>query len=82
MESMMKNKHAYLIIAHNKFEQLAFLVSLLDYKHHDIYILVDKKSDFSAEVKIRLLRWRKSQISIFLKNALFIGADILRLKQK
>lgn len=43
MGSIMDNKHAYLIIAHNKFEQLAFLVSLLDYKYHDIYILIDKK---------------------------------------
>lgn len=55
----MKNKHAYLIIAHNKFEQLAFLVSLLDYKHHDIYILVDKKSDFSAEVKNKITKVAK-----------------------
>ena len=61
MESMMKNKHAYLIIAHNKFEQLAFLVSLLDYKHHDIYILVDKKSDFSAEVKNKITHAQSNQ---------------------
>ena len=40
-------KHAYLIIAHNNFEQLAFLVSLLDFKLHDIYILIDKKSNFT-----------------------------------
>ncbi|AIZ80236.1 hypothetical protein ACEE_10840 [Actinobacillus equuli subsp. equuli] len=43
------NKHAYLIIAHNNFEQLVFLSSLLDYKYHDIFILVDEKSDFSDE---------------------------------
>ena len=59
MESMIKNKHAYLIIAHNKFEQLAFLVSLLDYKYHDIYILVDKKSNFSAEVKNKITKVAK-----------------------
>lgn len=51
MESMMKNKHAYLIIAHNKFEQLKFLVSLLDYKYHDIYILIDKKSLFPVQIQ-------------------------------
>ena len=54
MGSVMDNKHAYLIIAHNKFEQLAFLVSLLDYKYHDIYILIDKKSNFSSEVQNKI----------------------------
>ena len=52
----MKNKHAYLIIAHNKFEQLAFLVSLLDYKYHDIYILIDKKSNFSSEIQNKITK--------------------------
>ena len=59
MESMMKNKHAYLIIAHNKFEQLAFLVSLLDYKYHDIYILIDKKSNFSSEIQNQITKVAK-----------------------
>lgn len=36
-------KQAYIIIAHNKFEQLKFLISLLDYKEHDIFIIVDSK---------------------------------------
>lgn len=36
-------RQAYLIIAHNKFEQLKFLISLLDYKEHDIFIIVDSK---------------------------------------
>lgn len=31
-------KFAYLIIAHDKFEQLQFLISLLDSKEADIYI--------------------------------------------
>lgn len=30
-------KHAYLIIAHNKFEQLKFLTKLLDDPQNDIY---------------------------------------------
>lgn len=37
-------KQAYLIIAHNKIEQLKFLASLLDYEKHDIFILFDKKA--------------------------------------
>ena len=36
-------KQAYIIIAHNKFEQLKFLISLLDYKEHDIFIIIDSK---------------------------------------
>lgn len=39
-------KHAYLIMAHNNFEQLAYLVSLLDDYRNDIYIHIDKKSNF------------------------------------
>lgn len=36
-------KQAYIIIAHNKFEQLEFLISLLDYKQHDIFVIIDSK---------------------------------------
>lgn len=39
-----KNKHAYLILAHNNFEILKILVKLLDDERNDIYIHVDKKS--------------------------------------
>ena len=41
----MVHKHAYLILAHSQFNQLAFLVSLLDYQDNDIFIHIDKKSD-------------------------------------
>lgn len=44
-------KQAYLIIAHNKIEQLKFLVSLLDYEKHDIYILFDRKSKVTEDEK-------------------------------
>ena len=36
-------KQAYIIIAHNKFEQLEFLISLLDYEQHDIFVIIDSK---------------------------------------
>ncbi|HEM6399281.1 TPA: glycosyl transferase [Streptococcus suis] len=36
-------KHAYLIIAHHNFEQLSFLVSLLDHPRNDIFIHIDQK---------------------------------------
>ena len=37
------NKHAYLIMAHLNFEQLAILLELLDDIRNDIFIHVDKK---------------------------------------
>ena len=50
-------KQAYLIIAHDKIEQLKFLVSLLDYDKHDFYILFDKKSKITKkkENKLKIL---------------------------
>lgn len=44
MPEMMNDKHAYLIIAHNNFEQLALLISLLDDERNDIYLHIDKKA--------------------------------------
>lgn len=37
-------RHAYLIIAHNNFEQLQTLITLLDDERNDIYLHIDKKS--------------------------------------
>lgn len=37
-------KNAYLIIAHNNFEQLKLLLQVLDDKDNDIYLHIDKKS--------------------------------------
>lgn len=42
-------KHAYLIMAYDKFEQLAFLVSLLDDPRNDIYIHIDKRSTLTED---------------------------------
>ena len=43
-------KHAYLIIAHNNWEQLKFLVELLEDPRNDFFILIDKKArDFDKE---------------------------------
>lgn len=36
-------KHAFLIIAHNKFNQLQLLLNLLDDERNDIYVHIDKK---------------------------------------
>ena len=42
-------KHAYLIMAHDKFEQLAMLLQCLDYPDNDIYIHIDKKPTVTGE---------------------------------
>lgn len=49
-------KHAYLIMAHNNFDQLAYLVKLLDDSRNDIFIHIDRKSKFSDNDKNEILR--------------------------
>ena len=44
------NKHAYLIIAHTNFNQLKKLMQLLDNQKNDIYVFVDKTSDFNEKI--------------------------------
>ena len=43
-------KHAYLIMAHSNFQQLKFLLSLLDDKRNDIFLLIDKKVEVSDKL--------------------------------
>ena len=38
------NKHAFLIIAHGKFNQLQILLNLLDDERNDLYVHIDKKA--------------------------------------
>lgn len=40
----MSEKHAYLIMAHNKFDMLCHLLKLLDDKRNDIYLHIDLKA--------------------------------------
>ena len=61
-------KQAYLIIAHNKIEQLKFLVSLLDYEKHDIYILFDKKSRVAEDEKSQIESVVKESTIYFTKE--------------
>lgn len=47
-------KHAYLIIAHNNWEQLQFLLDLLDDPRNDFFLLIDAKAhDFDKESFIK-----------------------------
>ena len=61
-------KQAYLIIAHNKIEQLKFLASLLDYEQHDIYILFDKKAQINREQKEQIENVVKKAALYFTKE--------------
>ena len=47
-------KHAYLIIAHNNWEQLQFLLDILNDERNDFFLLIDAKAkDFNKEVFLR-----------------------------
>ena len=61
-------KQAYLIIAHNKIEQLKFLLSLLDYEKHDIFILFDQKAMISNIYKNELKQVAKKSNIFFTKE--------------
>lgn len=57
-------KFAYLIIAHENFRQLKFLISLLDSEDTDIYLLIDKKASVSLKV-IEMLENTLKKSSLF-----------------
>lgn len=52
-------KHAYLIMAHNNFDQLQTLIGLLDDPQNDIYLHVDKRA---ATFQTDRIRVRKSNL--------------------
>lgn len=60
----MSDKHAYLIIAHNKFEQLQFLLSLLDHPRNDIFLMLDKRFELSDD-KIASLKRTLNKSSLY-----------------
>lgn len=57
-------KHAYLIMAHNNFEQLKLLIDVLDHERTDLFIHIDKKSDFKDYDSLKV-HAKKSDIDIF-----------------
>lgn len=78
--------HAYLIMAHNEFELLAKLVSMLDYKNNDIYIIVDKKakgfdkSIIESAVKEANVTFLK-RIKTFWAGTSLIKAEVMLLRE-
>lgn len=61
---MESKKQAYLIIAHNNFEILEYLIKLIDYEKNDIYIHIDKKVKKFDEEKLKKCA-KYSNIEIF-----------------
>ena len=58
-------RSAFLIVAHNNFEMLKFLIKSLDSEEHDIYIHIDKKAPFdgsSYKTKFSALRILEERI--------------------
>ena len=59
-------RHAYLIIAHNKWNNLQTLVELLDDDRNDIFIHIDKKGCFSNEQIITIQENARKSSIIFI----------------
>ena len=53
MEKKDIQKHAYLILAHDNFLGLSYLLKALDDENNDIYIHIDKKSNFRDEEMLK-----------------------------
>ncbi|WP_283576495.1 beta-1,6-N-acetylglucosaminyltransferase [Limosilactobacillus oris] len=67
-------KHAYLIIANNKYDQLSFLIGLLDNVRNDFYIMIDRKSDFSEKDKRKIvLLAQESKVKFVDRVSIFWG---------
>lgn len=65
-------RHAFLIIAHNNWNQLKNLIQLLDAENHDIYIHIDKKSkDFNKKEFLNITE--KSKLYLFQEYEVFWG---------
>lgn len=68
MASNNKGRHAYLIIAHDKFDQLALLLSVLDDPRNDIFLHMDKKSAYNEVSQKNLQRTLHDSALIFVKR--------------
>ncbi len=58
-------KHAYLIMAHTNFRQVAKLVEILDDAENDIYLHIDKKVKKSYEIYIEIIKPMVKQSKIY-----------------
>lgn len=81
----MENKHAYLIMVHNNYEQLKMLLSLLDDERNDIYIHIDKKSQIKEEwfdkVVVKSNLFFTERTSVFWADYSQFNAELLLLEE-
>lgn len=80
--------HAYLIIAHNKFNQLKKLLQVLDDPRNDLFIHIDKKSlhNFCLDDVKQILKYSKiylieNPVSVIWGSESQIVAELLLLKK-
>lgn len=76
----MGQKHAYLIMAHNKFGQLGRLLKALDNEDNTLFVHIDKKCkafdlDILNELKAQVV---KSNIYIYITKLVCIGVILAR----
>ena len=78
-------KHAYLIMAHNNFNQLKKLLELLDYEKNDIYMHIDKKSKFDKNELVKDIKKSKvyftERINVKWGSYRQIEAELILLKE-
>ncbi|MCT3057818.1 beta-1,6-N-acetylglucosaminyltransferase [Leuconostoc citreum] len=60
----MSKKHAYLIIAHNNFKQLIFLLASLDYVDNDIFLMIDKKTKLTS-LELKNIEYAVAESQLF-----------------
>ena len=77
-------KHAYLIIAHNNFNQLKKLIKLLDDERNDIFLHIDKKCNSDLEQLKGLTKKSKvtftKRISVIWGGSSLVNAELILLK--
>lgn len=61
-------KHAYLIMAHNEFELLKYLLKMLDDNRNDIYLHIDKKTKVNSKLRSELQKCCKLSNVFILKS--------------
>lgn len=66
-------RHAYLILAHDSWEQLRLLVSLLDHPQNDLYIHIDKKVKVFDERALTGAA-RFSSVTVLRRHAIYWGS--------
>lgn len=83
----MQGKHAYLILAHKNWHQLATLIRMLDHERNDIYVHVDAKAtdfnprDFSDIVKKSRLIFLPGRFKVNWGGVSIMRAELALLKE-